>query len=85
MPTQQDALAVTLAVILALTVALLAAMAGAGVFEARPGAHGAAAPDPNCAEWSDGCVICLSTPRGLACSTPGIACTRGPMQCVRRR
>ena len=84
MPTQQDALAVTLAVILALAVALLAAVAGAGVFEARPGVQGAA-PDPNCAEWSDGCVICLSTPRGLACSTPSIACTRGPMQCVRRR
>ena len=84
MPTQQDALAVTLAVILALAVAVLAALAGAGVFEARPQAQGAA-PDPNCAEWSDGCVICLSTPSGLACSTPGIACTRGPMQCVRRR
>ena len=83
MPTQYDALAVTLAVVLALAVALLAAMAGAGVFEARTRAQGAA-PDPTCAEWSDGCVICLSTPRGLACSTPGIACTRGPMQCVRR-
>ncbi len=84
MPAQHDALAVTLAVVLALAVALLAAMAGAGVFESRPRAQGAA-PDPNCAEWSDGCVICLGTPRGLACSTPGIACTRGPMQCVRRR
>ena len=84
MPTQQDALAVALAVILTLAVAVLAALAGAGVFEARPQAQGAA-PDPNCAEWSDGCVICLSTPSGLACSTPGIACTRGPMQCVRRR
>ncbi len=84
MPTQQDALAVALAVILALAVAVLAALAGAGVFEARPQAQGAA-PDPNCAEWSDGCVICLSTPSGLAYSTPGIACTRGPMQCVRRR
>ncbi len=82
MPAQHDALAVTLAVVLALAVALLAAMAGAGVFEPR--AQGAA-PDPNCAEWSDGCVICLGTPTGLACSTPGIACTRGPMQCVRRR
>ncbi len=84
MPARHDALAVTLAVVLALAVALLAAMAGAGVFESRPGAQGAA-PDPNCAEWSDGCVICLGTPTGLACSTPGIACTRGPMQCVRRR
>ena len=84
MPTQQDALAVALAVILTLAVAVLTALAGAGVFEARPQAQGAA-PDPNCAEWSDGCVICLSTPSGLACSTPGIACTRGPMQCVRRR
>ena len=84
MPTQQDALAVALAVILTLAVAVLTALAGAVVFEARPQAQGAA-PDPNCAEWSDGCVICLSTPSGLACSTPGIACTRGPMQCVRRR
>ncbi|HLM38447.1 MAG TPA: hypothetical protein VK434_02475 [Microvirga sp.] len=84
MPTQHDALAVTLAVVLALAVALLAAVAGAGVFEPRPRAQGAA-PDPNCAEWSDGCVICLGAPTGPACSTPGIACTRGPMQCVRRR
>ena len=83
MPTQHDAFAVTLAVVLALAVALLAAVAGAGVFEARPQAQGTA-PDPNCAEWSDGCVICLSTPRGLACSTPGIACTQTAPRCLRR-
>jgi hypothetical protein len=45
MPTQHDALAVTLAVVLALAVALLAAVAGAGVFEPGPGAGGGPGPE----------------------------------------
>ena len=82
MPAQQDALAVTLAIILALAVALLSGLAGAGVF-GSPQTSGAT-PDPACAEWTDGCVICARRPEGLACSTPGIACTRGRIECLRR-
>ena len=51
--------------------------------------HPTAAPtasedDPACAEWTDGCVVCQRTREGLACSMPGIACTRKDQQCLRR-
>ena len=38
----------------------------------------------NCAEWTDGCIVCQRTDQGLACSTPGISCLRGERQCLRR-
>ncbi|GLS42050.1 hypothetical protein [Methylobacterium brachythecii] len=40
--------------------------------------------DPTCAEWSDGCRACMRTPDGPVCSTPGIACTAGQQECLRR-
>lgn len=40
--------------------------------------------EATCTEWTDGCVVCLRGERGPSCSTPGIACVRGPVQCVRR-
>ena len=40
--------------------------------------------DPTCAEWTDGCITCQRTPQGPACSTPGIACVRETLQCLRR-
>ncbi|MFD0464343.1 hypothetical protein ACFQY9_23455 [Microvirga aerilata] len=40
-------------------------------------------PGPSCAEWTNGCVVCRRTPEGLACSTPGIACTPGAPRCLR--
>ncbi len=40
--------------------------------------------NPTCTEWSDGCVVCQRTDAGASCSTPGIACTRGSVQCLRR-
>ena len=62
-----------------------------GIAHFAPGAppHPAAVPlraedDPRCQEWTDGCVVCQRTPQGPACSTPGIACVRGPQECVRR-
>ncbi|GEP10033.1 hypothetical protein [Methylobacterium gnaphalii] len=41
--------------------------------------------DPTCAEWSDGCRACMRTPDGSVCSTPGIACTAGQQECLRRK
>ena len=83
MLSPHESLAVVLAVVVALTMSAFAVLAGAGVLEARSAGQGAA-PDPACAEWTDGCVVCARRPEGLACSTPGIACTRGRIQCLRR-
>lgn len=45
-----------------------------------PPAYGAR--DLACQEWSDGCQICLRDANGATqCSTPGIACTPGPITC----
>jgi hypothetical protein len=40
--------------------------------------------DRSCAEWSDGCVVCIRTDQGPSCSTPGIACTRSALRCTAR-
>jgi hypothetical protein len=61
-----------LAVVLALVIAL-----------AAPQQTQAAGPGAACAEWTDGCVLCVRTPAGPACSTPGIACVRGETRCLR--
>ncbi|HEY8381390.1 MAG TPA: hypothetical protein VIL09_04475 [Microvirga sp.] len=72
------------AVALSLTVAaaavLIGLLAGAGLFDARPAGAAAA---PACSEWTDGCVICARTAQGIACSTPGIACSRSQQRCLR--
>ena len=79
MPMNRDeALAVMVAIATAL--GLLAFVLATGAASPRP----ASALDPACAEWSDGCVTCARTDGGLACSTPGIACTPGPQRCLRR-
>lgn len=44
----------------------------------------AAGGPPGCLEWTDGCITCRRTPDGPACSTPGIACTRGETRCLAR-
>lgn len=36
--------------------------------------------NPDCAEWSDACVVCTKA----ACSTPGIACTPTETACRRK-
>ncbi len=36
--------------------------------------------NPDCVEWSDGCVVCTKE----ACSTPGIACTPRETACRRK-
>lgn len=72
--------AVALAALIALTIAAFAVFAGAA---ASPQASGQAVPDPSCAEWTDGCIVCARTPQGLACSTPGIACVRQAPRCLK--
>lgn len=81
MLSQHDHVAVSLAVVIALAVAGLGVVAGAGAFGASPQGPRS---EPACSEWTDGCVVCQRTAQGLACSTPGIACTRGPERCLRR-
>ena len=79
MPMNRDeALAVMIAVATAL--GLLTFVLASGDAPPRP----ASALDPACAEWTDGCAVCARTDGGLACSTPGIACTRGPQRCLKR-
>ena len=65
----------------ALTVALAALLPA---HRGAPSTSGLADRDPACAEWTDGCVVCQRTADGRACSMPGIACTQGPVQCLRR-
>lgn len=51
---------------------------------ARHPVSAAPAEDAACLEWSDGCRVCTRRPDGPACSLPGIACTPGEAQCLRR-
>lgn len=75
MSSGQEALAVTVAIVSALAAAAFAVLVGFA-------ASGPAAL-ASCQEWTDGCVVCARRPEGLACSTPGIACVTGPVQCLR--
>ncbi len=79
---RDEAIAITLSALVVLLVVTFAVLAGAGAFGGPQAAQGVAA-EPACAEWTDGCVVCSRTPQGLACSTPGIACTRGQPQCLK--
>ena len=74
-------LAVTLAILVALSTIVVAVLAG-GSFTPRPQGSETAGPSATCQEWTDGCVICVRSPGGAACSTPGIACVRGELRCV---
>ncbi len=76
---------VTLVAILVIVIATIAVgnLAGGGA------PHQSAAParvedDPACAEWTDGCIVCLRTDHGPSCSTAGAACVRKGVQCLRR-
>ena len=92
MPSRRD----DLLIFLALIAVVVATVVLAAALPAAPGpahAPGAGAPPPSaafgdrdrtCAEWSDGCIVCQRGEHAPACSTPGIACTRGPVQCLRR-
>jgi hypothetical protein len=44
--------------------------------------HAYGSANPSCLEWSDGCTTCSKSQAGEpACSTPGIACEPGSIQC----
>jgi hypothetical protein len=77
MPANTEALAATVAITSALAAVMLAVLVGLMV------PNRAAGPPAMCAEWTDGCVICSRTGQGTACSTPGIACTRHPIECLK--
>jgi invasion protein IalB len=89
MSAPQEGLAVTLAitiaaitVVLAVLVALLGdRIAGRASAAGQPSAAGQVSAA--CQEWTDSCVICTRTAQGQSCSTPGIACVRGPVQCLK--
>jgi hypothetical protein len=82
MLSRDEALAVTLSIAVALLVATFAILFGMTT-EPRA-AREDGAPDAACLEWTDSCVVCSRIPQGLACSTPGIACTRSAPRCLRR-
>jgi hypothetical protein len=82
MLARDEALAVVLSIVVALAAATLAVLAGSGVPGMRAPVQDTT-PGPSCAEWTNGCVVCRRTPEGLACSTPGIACTPGAQRCLR--
>ncbi|MBJ6126370.1 hypothetical protein [Microvirga splendida] len=82
MLSRDEALAVTLSIAVALLVVTFAVLFG---MSAEPrAARKDGAPDATCLEWTDGYVVCSRTSQGLACSTPGIACTRSAPHCLRR-
>jgi hypothetical protein len=79
---RNDTLAVTLAVTTALAAVVLAVIVA--LVPPRPTRASALEGPAGCREWTDGCVTCARQASGPACSTPGIACTRGPVTCMRR-
>ena len=82
MLARDEALAVILSIVIALAVVAFAALVGSGALRMQAPAQDTT-PGPSCAEWTNGCVVCRRTSEGLACSTPGIACTPGAPRCLR--
>jgi hypothetical protein len=90
---RDDLRTVLLALTIVLATVVIGALAGGGAVREEPvaaappstaGLNVAAAGPADCAEWTNGCVVCQRTAQGAACSTPGIACTRGAISCLRR-
>lgn len=69
---------------LALGAVLIGTFATGSGHPSGPTVTVAPADDPSCAEWSDGCRVCQRLADGPACSLPGIACTLGPQECLRK-
>jgi hypothetical protein len=74
---RDEAIALSIAGIIAFLVVAFAVFAGVTTPVSERSAT------PACSEWTDGCVVCARRPEGLACSTPGIACTRSAPKCLR--
>ena len=64
--------------------ALAAVLIGQSAPPSGPAAPTLPAEDMACAEWSNGCRVCVRRGEGTACSLPGIACTPGASACMRR-
>jgi hypothetical protein len=85
MPSRRDDLLLSLAMmaVVAGTV-LLAVLLPAAPAPRPPSAASYGDQNPICSEWTDGCIVCRRGEHGAACSTPGIACVRGAVQCLKR-
>jgi hypothetical protein len=77
--------------VLLLIAALGPGVALADAFRApalKPGTHVSVQAygqqNPACAEWTNGCVVCVGLNGRAQCSTPGIACTPGGLTCKRQ-
>ena len=81
---RDDLLAVLLALAIALATVIVGGLAAGGEREAPPAVAATPDRDPACAEWTDGCIVCQRVAGRPECSTPGIACTRGAITCLRR-
>lgn len=57
--------------------------AAAGGAEKPTAAFGDGHPD--CAEWTDRCIVCMRDADGPACSLPGIACVPAEPTCSRMK
>ena len=85
MPSRRDDLiGLVLAVVLVLGTVALAHLLPTAQPPGPPSTPAAFEGEPTCAEWSDGCIVCQRTDHGPSCSTPGIACVRTPVQCLKR-
>jgi hypothetical protein len=85
MKARRQDLAIALAVLaLALITIVLAHVLPAAPPKEGPSTAAFGERDKACAEWTDGCVVCTRGDHGPACSTPGIACVKRPVQCARR-
>jgi hypothetical protein len=85
MPSRRDDLFLFLALLAIVAVTIvLANVLPAAPARTTPSTAAFGEEDKTCAEWTDGCVICVRGGAAPSCSTPGIACVKGPVQCVRR-
>ena len=77
---RDEAIALSIAGVIAFLIVAFAVFAGMAAPASDRATRGGA---PSCSEWTDGCVVCARRPEGLACSTPGIACTRSAPKCLK--
>jgi hypothetical protein len=85
MPSRRDDLFLSLALLaIAAVTIVLAHVLPAAPPKGPPSTAAYGEHDRSCTEWTDGCTVCARAGDGPACSTPGIACVKGPVQCLKR-